>query len=235
MIAITLRIVIIFTCIMVAGCGIVFFFLIKKAKAAYCENEEQAWEVVERKYYRKRNRVILLYTFVLILFYLFVFFWLKGNGISFPKEEKIFFLMYFLIFFPITFHIELNYRNMEKWEIEEQNLSQLKGINYLLERRSIQKGRIFPFLFAFIIVVGIFLITEEDFLFTGASNKSKVIDLRETTIDPEMMWQDYLENYKPEMETEEIPVETEEERQEREKLESEEKDIWAGLDAWKKD
>lgn len=200
MIEITLRIVIIFTCIMVAGCGIVFFFLIKRAKAAYCENEEQAWEVVERKYLRKRNRVILLYTFVLILFYLFVFFWMKGKGISFPKEEKIFFLMYFLIFFPITFHIELNYRNMKRWEIEEQNLSHLKGINYLLERRSIQRGRMFPFLFAFIIVVGIFLITEEDFLFTGPSNKTKVIDLRETTIDPELMLQDYLENYQQEVE-----------------------------------
>ena len=168
---------------MVAGCGIVFFFLIKKAKAAYCENEEQAWEVVERKYLQKRNRVILLYTFVLIIFYLFVFFWMKGKGISFPKEEKIFFLMYFLIFFPITFHIELNYRNMERWEIEEQNLSKLKGINYLLERRSIQKGRSFSFLFAFIIVVGIFLITEEDFLFTGPSNKTKVIDMQGTTIE----------------------------------------------------
>ena len=156
MIEIILWIVLIFTCIMVAGCGIVFFFLIKRAKAAYCENEKQIWEVVERKYLRKRNKVILLYTFVLIIFYLFVFFWMKGKGISFPKEEKIFFLIYFLIFFPITFHIELNYRNMEKWEIEEQNLSHLKGINYLLERRSIQKGRMFPFLFAFIIVVGIF-------------------------------------------------------------------------------
>ena len=173
MIEIILRIVIIFTCIMVAGCGIVFFFLIKRAKATYCENEEQAWEVVERKYLRKRNRVILLYTFVLIIFYLFVFFWMKEKGISFANEEKIFFLMYFLIFFPITFHIELNYRNMERWEIEEQNLSKLKGINYLLERRSIQKGRSFSFLFAFIIVVGIFLITEEDFLFTGPSNKTK--------------------------------------------------------------
>lgn len=183
MIEITLRIVIIFTCIMVAGCGIVFFFLIKREKANYCENEEQSWEFVERKYLRKRNRVILLYTFVLIIFYLFVFFWMKGKGISFPKEEKIFFLMYFLIFFPITFHIELNYRNMERWEIEEQNLSKLKGINYLLERRSIQKGRSFSFLFAFIIVVGIFLITEEDFLFTGPSNKTKVIDMQGTTIE----------------------------------------------------
>ena len=91
---------------MVAGCGIVFFFLIKRAKAAYCENEKQIWEVVERKYLRKRNKVILLYTFVLIIFYLFVFFWMKGKGISFPKEEKIFFLIYFLIFFPITFYIE---------------------------------------------------------------------------------------------------------------------------------
>ena len=44
-------------------------------------------------------------------------------------------------------------------------------------------------MFVFMIVVGIFLLTEEDFLFTGASNKSKLIDLRETTIDPEMMWQ----------------------------------------------
>ena len=199
MIEIILRIVIIVTCILIAGCGIVFSFLIKRAKANYCENEEQTWEVVERKYLRKRNRIILLYTCILILFYLFTFFWLKGKGISFPKEEKIFFLMYFLIFFPITFHIELNYRNMERWEIEEQNLSQLKGINYLLERRSIQKVRMFPFLFAFIIVVGIFLITEEDFWFTGASNKQKVIDLRETTIDPEMMWQDYLEKHKPEV------------------------------------
>lgn len=128
------------------------------------------------------------------------FFWMKGKGISFPKEEKIFFLMYFLIFFPITFHIELNYRNMKRWEIEEQNLSHLKGINYLLERRSIQRGRMFSFLFAFIIVVGIFLITEEDFLFTGPSNKTKVIDLRETTIDPELMLQDYLENYQQEVE-----------------------------------
>ena len=183
MIEIILRIVIIFTCIMVAGCGIVFFFLIKRAKATYCENEEQAWEVVERKYLQKRNRVILLYTFVLIIFYLFVFFWMKEKGISFPNEEKIFFLMYFLIFFPITFHIELNYRNMERWEIEEQNLSKLKGINYLLERRSIQKGRSFSFLFAFIIVVGIFLITEEDFLFSGPSNKTKVIDMQGTTIE----------------------------------------------------
>ena len=183
MIEIILRIVIIFTCIMVAGCGIVFFFLIKRAKATYCENEEQAWEVVERKYLQKRNRVILLYTFVLIIFYLFVFFWMKEKGISFPNEEKIFFLMYFLIFFPITFHIELNYRNMERWEIEEQNLPQLKGINYLLERRSIQKGRSFSFLFAFIIVVGIFLITEEDFLFSGPSNKTKVIDMQGTTIE----------------------------------------------------
>lgn len=183
MIEIILWIVLIFTCIMVAGCGIVFFFLIKRAKAAYCENEKQIWEVVERKYLRKRNKVILLYTFVLIIFYLFVFFWMKGKGISFPKEEKIFFLIYFLIFFPITFHIELNYRNMEKWEIEEQNLSQLKGMNYLLERRSIQKGRIFPFLFAFIIVVWIFLITEEDFLFTGPSNKPKVINMQGTTIE----------------------------------------------------
>ena len=199
MIEIILRIVIIVTCILIAGCGIVFFFLIKRAKANYCENEEQAWEVVERKYLRKRNRIILLYTCILILFYLFTFFWLKERGLSFPKEEKIFFLMYFLIFFPITFHIELNYRNMKRWEIEEQNLSQLKGINYLLERRSIQKRRTFSFLFAFMIVVGIFLLTEEDFLFTGASNKSKVIDLRETTIDPEMMWQDYLENHKPEV------------------------------------
>ena len=195
---------------MVAGCGIVFFFLIKKAKAAYCENKGQVWEVVERKYLRKRNRVILLYTFALIIFYLFVFFWMKGKGISFPKEEKIFFLMYFLIFFPITFHIELNYRNMERWEIEEQNLSKLKGINYLLERRSIQKGRSFSFLFAFIIVVGIFLITEEDFLFTGPSNKTKVIDMQGTTIDSEMMWKNYLENYQPEIETEEKVVETEE-------------------------
>ena len=72
---------------------------------------------------------------------------------------------------------------MEKWEIEEQNLSQLKGMNYLLERRSIQKGRIFPFLFAFIIVVWIFLITEEDFLFTGPSNKPKVINMQGTTIE----------------------------------------------------
>ena len=111
------------------------------------------------------------------------FFWLKERGISFPNEEKIFFLMYFLIFFPITFHIELNYRNMERWKIEEQNLSQLKGINYLMERRSIQKGRMFSFLFAFIIVVGIFLITGEDFLFTGPSNKTKVIDLWETRIE----------------------------------------------------
>lgn len=183
MIEITLRIVIIFTCIMVAGCGIVFFFLMKRAKVNYCENEEQTWEVVERKYLRKRNSVILLYTCVLILFYLFVFFWLKERGIPFPNEEKIFFLMYFLIFFPITFHIELNYRNMERWKIEEQNLSQLKGINYLMERRSIQKGRTFSFLFAFIIVVGIFLITEEDFLFTGASNKTKVIDMQGITIE----------------------------------------------------
>ena len=183
MIEITLRIVIIFTCIMVAGCGIVFFFLMKRAKVNYCENEEQTWEVVERKYLRKRNSVILLYTCVLILFYLVVFFWLKERGISFPNEEKIFFLMYFLIFFPITFHIELNYRNMERWEIEEQNLSHLKGINYLMERRSIQKGRTFSFLFAFMIVVGIFLITEEDFLFTGASNKTKVIDMQGTTIE----------------------------------------------------
>ena len=183
MIEITLRIVIIFTCIMVAGCGIVFFFLIKREKANYCENEEQTGEVVERKYLRKRNRVILLYTCILILFYLLIYFWLKGNGIPFPKEEKIFFLMYFLIFFPITFYIELNYRNMERWKIEEQNLSQLKGINYLMERRSIQKGRTFSFLFAFMIVVGIFLITEEDFLFTGASNKTKVIDMQGTTIE----------------------------------------------------
>ena len=59
-----------------------------------------------------------------------------------------------------------------------------------------------------------FLLTEEDFLFTGASNKSKLIDLRETTIDPEMMWQDYLENYKPEVEREEITVDTEEKEEE---------------------
>ena len=72
---------------------------------------------------------------------------------------------------------------MERWEIEEQNLPQLKGINYLLERRSIQKGRSFSFLFAFIIVVGIFLITEEDFLFSGPSNKTKVIDMQGTTIE----------------------------------------------------
>ena len=95
MIEITLRIVIIFTCIMIAGCGIVFFFLIKREKTAYCEKEEQTGEVVERKYLRKRNRVILLYTCILILFYLLIYFWLKGNGIPFPKEEKIFFLMYF--------------------------------------------------------------------------------------------------------------------------------------------
>ena len=73
MIEITLRIVIIFTCIMVAGCGIVFFFLIKREKANYCENEEQTGEVVERKYLRKRNRVILLYTCILILFYLLIY------------------------------------------------------------------------------------------------------------------------------------------------------------------
>ena len=117
---------------------------------------------------------------------------------------------------------------MERGEIEEQNLSHVKGINYLLERRSIQKGRMFPF--AFIIVVGILGITEEDFLFTEPSNKTKVIDLREQAIDPETMWKNYLENYQPEVETEEIAVETEEERMEREKLESEEKDIWDGLD-----
>ncbi len=168
---------------MIVGCGIVFFFLIKRAKTNYCENEKQTWEVVERKYLRKRNRVILLYTCVLILFYLLVYFWLKGKGISFPNEEKIFFLMYFLIFFPITFQIEISYMNKEKWEIEEQNLSKLKGINYLLERRSIQKGRTFPFLFAFIIVVWIFWITGADFLFSGASNKPKVIDMQRTTIE----------------------------------------------------
>lgn len=32
-------------------------------------------------------------------------------------------------------------------------------------------------------VAGIFLITGEDFLFTGPLNKTKVIDLRETTIE----------------------------------------------------
>ena len=68
--------------------------------------------------------------------------------------------------FLITFNIKLNYRYMERWELEEQNLSQLKGINYLLERRSIQKRRTFSFLFAFMIIVGNFLLTEEEFLFT---------------------------------------------------------------------
>lgn len=216
---------------MVVGCGIVFFFLIKRAKATYCENEMQPWEVVERKYYRKMNRVILLYTCVLILFYLLAFFWLKENGISFPSQEKNFFLMYFLIFLPITLHIELNYRHMEKRKREEQNLSQLKGIHYLMERRRIQKREMFSFLFAFMIVVWIFWITEANFLFTGVSNKPKVIDLRETSMDSEMMWEMYLENYQPEVELEEVSIETEEEKQEKEKLESEEEDIWDGLDA----
>lgn len=38
-------------------------------------------------------------------------------------------------------------------------------------------------IFTCIMVAGIFLITGEDFLFTGPLNKTKVIDLRETTIE----------------------------------------------------
>ena len=38
-------------------------------------------------------------------------------------------------------------------------------------------------IFTCIMVAGIFLITGEDFLFTGSLNKTKVIDLRETTIE----------------------------------------------------
>lgn len=150
-------------------------YFIRREKKNSFNWEGEIKETIAKKYIILFNRITLVYVSLLMIVYVSSDIILRKMGSNFPKQEKRFFLMYFLSIFPVLFMVEWNQRTKKRRETEERELEELKGLSYLQKKRRIQGKETLPFFAALFIVFSIVWITAgEEFRGGRDSHNTKI-------------------------------------------------------------
>lgn len=180
---------------MIFVCCVCCIYFIRREKKNFFNREGEEKETREKEYILLFNRVALIYVSILMIIYVSADVMLRKMGSNFPKQEKRYFLMYFLSIFPVLFMVEWNQRTKKRREIEERELEELKGFSYLQKKRRIQGKETLPFFVALFIVFSIVWITAGEEFSGGRERYNIKIESNVITAEnAEELMEEYINN-----------------------------------------